>query len=107
MRLIGRYSSRFITPDSTTSVQDEKGTLNTARAQISISGEGNVATVKGPGKITSIGIGGTGNRPLNVSDGATLIVTNLEIETEQNNGGSGILSENGNLDLTNVKMNLQ
>ena len=81
------------------------GTLNTARAQICVSGEGNVVTVVGPGKITSEGVdGATGNRPLNAYDGGTLIVKNLELSTEQNNGGSVIFSENGNLDLENVKI---
>lgn len=82
------------------------GTLNTARAQISISGAGNVAYVEGSGKITSVGVeGATGNRPLNVYNGATLIVKNISIETEQNNGGSVIYSEDGNIDLENVTIN--
>lgn len=83
-----------------------EGSLNTERAQISISGEGNVAYVEGPGKITSVGVtGGTGNRPLNVFDGATLVVRNLELETEQNNGGSVIFSEGGNIDIEKVTIN--
>lgn len=83
-----------------------QGVLNTERAQIGISGAGNVAYVEGPGKITSIGVAGaTGNRPLNAYDGGTLVVRNVEIETEQNNGGSVIFSENGNLDLANVTVN--
>ena len=62
--------------------------------------------VEGPGKITSIGVDGAkGNRPLNALDGATLVVRNLEVETEQNDGGSCIFSENGNLDLENVTIN--
>ena len=83
-----------------------EGTLNTERAQISVSGAGNVAYVEGPGKITSIGVAGaTGNRPLNAYDGATLVVRNLELETEQNNGGSVIFSQDGNLDLEGVTIN--
>lgn len=83
-----------------------KGEMNTSRAQIGISGEGNVAYVEGPGKITSMGIaGGMGNRPLNAYNGAKLVVKNVEIETEQNNGGSSIYSETGAiLDLENVKV---
>ena len=81
------------------------GTINTARAQIGVRGEGNVATVMGPGSITSEGLtGATGNRPLNAYDGGTLIVKNLNLSTEQNNGGSVIYSEYGNLDLENVKI---
>lgn len=61
---------------------------------------------KAPGKITSVGVtGGTGNRPLNVFDGATLVVRNLELETEQNNGGSVIFSEGGNIDIEKVTIN--
>lgn len=83
-----------------------EGTVNTERAQLSARGEGVTVYVEGPGKITSIGVeGATGNRPLNAFDGATLVVRNLEIETEQNNGGSCIFSENGNLDLENVTIN--
>ena len=79
------------------------GELNTKREQISISGEGNVATVTGPGKITSVGVeGAVGNRPLNALDGGTLIVKNLTVETEQNNGGSAIFSQDGHLDLEKV-----
>lgn len=82
------------------------GELNTKREQISISGEGNVATVTGPGKITSVGVeGAVGNRPLNALDGGTLIVKNLTVETEQNNGGSSIYSLNGHLDLDKVTVN--
>lgn len=80
-----------------------EGTLNTARAQISVSGEGNVAYVTGGGIITSEGLDDAkGNRPLNAYDGGTLIVKNVSIRTEQNNGGSAVYSEGGNLDLENV-----
>ena len=81
------------------------GTLNTARAQIAISGEGNVLTVEGTGKITSKGLdGATGNRPLNAYDGTTLIVRNISLETEQNNGGSVIFTENADVILENIKI---
>ena len=83
-----------------------EGTVNTERAQLSARGEGVTVYVEGPGKITSIGVDGAkGNRPLNAYDGATLVVRNLEVETEQNNGGSCIYSGNGNLDLENVTIN--
>lgn len=79
------------------------GTLNTARAQVSVSGEGNVAYVNGSGTITSFGVeGGKGNRPLNVYDGATLVVRDVTLTTEQNNGGSVIYSVNGNIDIENI-----
>lgn len=81
------------------------GVLNTARAQISISGEGNVAVVTGTGLITSNNLDGVGNRPLNVYDGATLKVSGVTIETEQKTGGSSIFSENGNIELDDVKVN--
>ncbi len=80
-----------------------QGKLNTKREQISVSGEGNVAYVNGGGTITSEGVADArGNRPLNVYDGATLIVKDVTVITEQNNGGSAIYSEYGNLDLENV-----
>lgn len=82
------------------------GTINTKREQISISGEGNVAYVTGNGTISSVGItGGKGSRPLNAFDGATLIVSDVTIETEQNDGGSAIFTTDSNLELDNVSIN--
>ena len=81
-----------------------KGTVKTARAQIGVSGEGNVAYVEGPGVIESVGLeDGRGSRPLNAYDGGTLVVSNITVNTQQNNGGSNIYSEDGHLVLNNVK----
>lgn len=76
------------------------GILQTTRQQISISGAGNSATVNGSGTIEAIGA--MGNRPLNVYDGATLTVTGVNVNSNQNNGGSTIYSLNGNLILENM-----
>ncbi len=60
-----------------------KGTVNTARAQIGVSGEGNVAYVEGPGVIESVGLeDGRGSRPLNAYDGGTLVVSNITVNTQ-------------------------
>ncbi|MDE6576887.1 MAG: hypothetical protein K2J82_09515 [Muribaculaceae bacterium] len=80
------------------------GTVNTARAQLSVTSGTVTVDGEGVGKITSVGFP-TGSRPLNVYDGATLIVKNIEVETEQNNGGSAIYSVDGNLELENVTVN--
>lgn len=77
------------------------GTLQTTRRQIEISGAGNSATIDGTGSILAIGEKGT--RPLNVYNGATLTVKNIEVGSSQNDGGSTIYSEGGNLVLDNVK----
>lgn len=77
------------------------GILQTTRQQISISGAGNSATVNGSGTIEAIGA--MGSRPLNVYDGATLTVTGVNVNSNQNNGGSTIYSLNGNLILENMK----
>ncbi|MDE5976214.1 MAG: hypothetical protein K2G69_06675, partial [Muribaculaceae bacterium] len=80
------------------------GTVNTARAQLSVTSGTVTVDGEGIGKISSVGFP-TGSRPLNVYDGATLIVKNIEVETEQNNGGSAIYSVDGNLELENVTIN--
>ncbi|MDO4335988.1 MAG: hypothetical protein Q4C37_09215 [Bacteroidales bacterium] len=78
-----------------------KGAVNTARAQLAVK-EGTVTVDgEGVGKITSVGFA-TASRPLNVYDDATLIVKNISVETEQNNGGSAIYSEGGNIELESV-----
>lgn len=77
------------------------GVLQTTRQQIGISGEGNSATIDGTGTI--VALGATGSRPLNVYNGATLTVKNLTVNSTQNNGGSTIYSDKGNLILVNVK----
>ena len=94
------------------SVIKVEGTLNTSRAQLGVRGEGNTVIVEGSnsragqGIITSKGVANaTGNRPLNAYDGGTLIVRNVTVETEQNNGGSAIFSEGGHLILENVTVN--
>lgn len=78
-----------------------EGVLQTTRQQIGISGEGNTATVEGPGTI--VAVGPKGSRPLNVYDGATLNVKNITVNSTQNNGGSTIYSDKGNLILNGVK----
>ncbi len=80
------------------------GSVNTARAQLSVKSGTVTVDGEGVGKITSVGFA-TGSRPLNVFDDAILIVKNIEIETEQNNGGSAIYSLDGNLELENVTVN--
>ena len=78
-----------------------KGAVNTARAQLAVK-EGTVTVDgEGVGKITSVGFA-TANRPLNVYNDATLIVKNISVETEQNDGGSAIYSLGGNIELENV-----
>lgn len=83
-----------------------EGTVNTCREQIGVTGSGNVLTVTGSGTVTSKGVqDAKGNRPLNSYDGATLVVRNITVETEQNNGGSSIFSQNGNIELEKVTIN--
>ena len=104
------------------------GTLNTARAQLGIyngtftvignipagkglvneyqSPEQSISTLTEYGVVKSEGIAGAkGNRPLNAYNNATLIVKNLHVTAEQNNGGSCIYSEGGNLIIDNSIVN--
>ena len=85
-------------PDGTT--LKVEGTVNVAKSQLMVK-EGKVV-VEGPGKITSTGA--DGNNALNVTNGATLVVNNLTVETEKNDGGASIYSEGGNLELNNVNV---
>ena len=78
-----------------------EGTVNTARSQLAVY-DGEV-TVSGTGTIQSVGLDGTtGNRPLNVYNGATLNVKDVTVKSEQTNAGSTIYSNQGNLNLDNV-----
>lgn len=81
------------------------GNLNTARAQYVISGEGNTAYISGSGTISSVLSNGTGNRPLNAMDGATLYVENVTVETQQKGATASIYSVDGNVILNTVTVN--
>ena len=78
------------------------GVLQTTRQQIGLRGEGKSATIEGSGTI--VAVGANGSRSLNVYDGATLTVKGVTVNATQNNGGSAIYSDGGNLVLKGMKV---